>query len=338
MSIGIAGIAPVPESARSSAPSPRHVGKLWRRVVAGLIDFIILGIIGRFVAWPFANTLMALGPVAPLVGYFIGMLYFAFPESSIGSGASLGKRFLLLQVVHRDGSLLTVEESLVRYTVFSIPIFLNRAALPLSHTPWGVLILIGIVVFGLGGFTDYLILFNRNTRQGIHDLSVGSFVAEADRSGAVSASRVWRAHWLIAGALLTVLAVAGAVLKIEIREWDPLDQLPLMMENVRLVEQVDGVQSAGVVKNTGYNGRTLALSVTIRCNCEEGAEEAIADKAARELLRGDPHISDYPVINIVVGRGYDIGIASTLTSKRFSDTPDRWSERVLGTPLAPDQQ
>jgi uncharacterized RDD family membrane protein YckC len=324
---------PAPET--TNLHPHRQIGELWRRVLAGFIDFVILGIIGHLVAWPFSTTLIALGPVAPLVGYFIGMLYFAVPESSIGHGASLGKRLLLLQVVHADGSLLTIEESLIRYTLFSVPIFLGDSPLPLSRTPWAVICLKAFVSIGLGVFTDYLIIFNRNTRQGVHDLSVKSFVAQADRTGIVSVGKIWTLHWLIAAALVFILAEVASLLGVAMPQMGAFRQI---MNDYRLVEQVDGVQSANIMASSLYDSsrgwKTQVLVVMIHCNCQESAEEYVADEAAIALLRGDPHVPEFQKISIVVLRGYNIGIASSITSEHYSDTPDGWSMRLLGVPLA----
>lgn len=180
---------------------PRRVGLLWRRFLAALIDFTFLGIIGHLVAWPFFDTLVALGPAAKLVGFFIALLYFAFPESSIGHGASLGKRLLLLQVVHVDGSTLTFEESLIRYIIFAAPVFLSGLALPLPRFPLPLFFLLLALISSVGGLTQYLIVFNRNTRQGLHDLSVKCFVAESDNAGPVAAKPIWKPHWWIVAAL-----------------------------------------------------------------------------------------------------------------------------------------
>jgi uncharacterized RDD family membrane protein YckC len=114
---------------------PRRIGLLWRRFLAAVIDFIILGILGHLVAWPLFDTLVAMSPTAKLIGFLIALLYFAVPESSIGNGASLGKRLILLQVVHEDGITLTIEESLIRYGIFATPLFLSGLVLPLPRFP-----------------------------------------------------------------------------------------------------------------------------------------------------------------------------------------------------------
>ena len=328
-------LVPGPTPEKTTSQPIRRVGTLWRRILAFLIDTIILAFIGGLVAWPFTNTLIALGPGGRLVGYFVALLYFAVPESNIGSGASLGKRLLLLQVVHADGSMLTIEESLIRYTVFAAPYFLNALPLPMSRTPTVMSLLLGLIVYGAGGVTCYLILFNRNTRQGLHDLAAKCFVAEADKRGAITHKPIWRLHWAFAGALFLGLGLdAGAIFAVlsysgTAAKW---------MDDIRVLEQLDGVQKAGFVvawKGGLRSGIPASLTITIRCNCHEDDEEGLADEAAKALIENDQGLQQYPVIHIVVMRGYDIGIASHWTSQRFSDSPAGWNLRLFGNPSVP---
>jgi uncharacterized RDD family membrane protein YckC len=327
--------APIPPLA-SPGPQPRRIGALWRRLFAFGIDIIILWIIGSIVALPFSDALVTLGAGGRLIGFFIALLYFAIPESSIGSGASIGKRLLLLQVVHGDGSTLTLEESLIRYTVFAVPAFLDGQILPIPHAPFKVTILIGIITICISCVTQYLILFNRNTRQGLHDLSVKCFVAEADRRGAVVAKPIWKAHWTIAGALFVVLGPGLCVIAIQLLHWGPLEQL---LEDRRIVQQLNGVQTVSVTVATERNASTRTsatfLNVLIRCDCEASTQEGLADEAVKVLITSDPNFKKYAAVRVFISRGYDIGIAWSMTLQRFSYTPSAWDERLFATPLPP---
>jgi uncharacterized RDD family membrane protein YckC len=327
----------VPTLEGDSPQPPRRIGALGRRFLAYLVDCLILGVIGHLVAWPFAERLAAMGPYARILGFLIALLYFAMPESSIGRGASLGKRLLRLQVVHADGSLLTLQESLARSIVFSLPIFLNGLPLPLTRTPLSVVTLVSVVSIGVGGITLYMILFNRRTRQGLHDLAVKSLVAQANPSGALAVRPIWVAHWFIAGALLAVVMAAATMLGVIVPDTEPFSQLVL---DVRMAEQISGVQSASVmrVSTRGNAGgwKLSSLALTIYCLCQENGEAAIADTAARALLQGDPHFQQYPRVTIYVAHGYDIGIASSTQAQRFSNTPAAWSDRLLGASPHPE--
>lgn len=327
--------APVPALA-SPSPQPRRIGALWRRLLAFVIDLIILWIIGSVVALPFSDALVTLGAGGRLIGFFIALLYFAIPESSIGSGASIGKRLLLLQVVHVDGSTLTLEESLIRYTVFAVPAFLDGQVLPIPHAPFKVTILIGIFTICISCITQYLILFNRNTRQGLHDLSVKCFVAEVAKRGAVVAKPIWKGHWIIACALFVILGPGLCAIVVQLMHWGPFEQL---LEDRRIVQQLDGVQSVSVTVATEHNGSTgksaTLLNILIRCDCEPSTQEGLADEAVKLLVTSDPNFQKYAAVRVFISRGYDIGIAWSMALQRFSDTPSGWNERLFGTSTAP---
>jgi len=69
-------------------------------------------------------------------------------------------------------------------------------------------------VFGLGGALVYLYVFNRRTRQSLHDLAAGTFVVAARHSGGIR-ERIWRPHLaLAAGWLVVVVAGIGPLGKL----------------------------------------------------------------------------------------------------------------------------
>lgn len=136
-----------------------------------------------------------------------------------------------------------MSKSLIRYLVLSAPFFLNRLTLPITRTPQIVMYLLTGVIFGLGATTIYLVLFNRRTRQGVHDLAAGSYVADADKSGALVVHPIWRGHWAVLGALVVVAVIGGKVLESKLMK---LADFPAMLSDARVVEDMDHVQSAGV--------------------------------------------------------------------------------------------
>lgn len=308
---------------------PRVIAALWRRLLAFCIDAIVLGLAGLVLGYIFFDLFMGLGPAGRLVGYFAGYFYFAIPESSFGNGQSLGKRLLRLQVVDADGSLLSIERSSIRYTLFAIPWFLNGLPIPLTRTPAAVVFLLGLAVFGLGGATIYLMLFNRNTRQGVHDLAVGSYVVGTAGEGTVRADPVWRVHWIVAAVIVILAAVAGVVAPRFARR-----QFPQLVADERQVEQLPGVQSASIHRVTTYRGGSsdLRLEVTVRCVVANTDEQALANQVADSVLTTDSGIDQYSMLRIVVVRGYDIGIAHGSFAQTYSDTPAGWRRQFFGVP------
>jgi uncharacterized RDD family membrane protein YckC len=181
-------------------PPDREIGSLWRRIVAFLIDSIVVGIAGTLIALPFFDFFSRLGAWGRLVGFCLAVPYFVLLNSRIGDGQTLGKRAMHLQVVNATGEPIPVSKSFIRYLVLGAPFFLNGLRLPITRTPQIVTYLLTGVIFGLGATTIYLVLFNRRARQGVHDLAAGSYVADADKSGALVVHSIWRGHWAVLGA------------------------------------------------------------------------------------------------------------------------------------------
>jgi RDD family len=164
-------------------------------------------------------------------------------NSRIGKGQTLGKRAMHLQVVNASGEPISVSKSFIRYLVLSAPFFLNGLTLPITRTPQIVTYLQAAVVLGLGAITIYLVLFNRRTRQGVHDLAAGSYVADADKSGALVVHPIWRGHWPVLGALIVVAVIGDKVAESKLTK---LADFPAMLSDARVVEDMDHVQSVGV--------------------------------------------------------------------------------------------
>jgi uncharacterized RDD family membrane protein YckC len=123
-------MASVPNSGSAAPPppvwdarpaSPDHVayGGFWIRVVAYLIDGILLtivyGVVARLLGIDlFESDWRHYDPIANLVSLVIGWLYFALLESS-ERGATVGKMAMGLRVVTSDGQRLSFMNATGRY-------------------------------------------------------------------------------------------------------------------------------------------------------------------------------------------------------------------------------
>ena len=96
-----------------------------------------------------------------------------------------------------------------------------------------VLILLGVIVFGVGGSTLYLMVFNRRTRQGLHDLAVGSYVIRAGDTGPVETKPMWKVHWAILGLLLLTLTAALAFFNHKMEKWGRFPQSGYLLDATR---------------------------------------------------------------------------------------------------------
>jgi uncharacterized RDD family membrane protein YckC len=310
----------------------REIGSLWRRIVAVVIDSIIVGIAGTLVALPFFDTFSRLGAWGRLVGFCLSLPYFVLLNSRVGNGQTLGKRVVHLQVVDRRGEPISVARAFVRYFVLSMPFFLNRLALPITRTPVVITYFLGLVVFGLSAVTIYLVLFNRRTRQGVHDLAVGSYVADADKSGALAVLPIWKGHWAVLGTLAVAGVIGGKLLEMKLMR---LADFPAMLADARVVENMDHVQSAGVsdLTWTSLSGseKKRIYVVNVFWSGTQNEEERFANQAASRILENNPRVADRDLLRIVVVRGYDLGIATARRSDPFEDSPAGWKAKLQAT-------
>jgi uncharacterized RDD family membrane protein YckC len=337
-------IACDPLPLNKTLPLDRAIGALWRRVVAFAIDGIIVGLVGFAITLPFFEAFSRLGSWGPAVGFCLAFPYFAILNSVIGNGQTLGKRLTHLQVINRNGNTISFWRSAVRYAVFAVPYFLNEMTLPATRTPWVVSTLVAVVVIGVGGSTLYLVFFNRHTRQGVHDLAVGSYVTEADNDGSLKIEPIWGVHWVILGLLLIALCLGTGVLSNKLAQWGPFPQL---LEDVRLVEGMEGVQAAGVqdmnTSNTGSGEKKKILVINVYWAGKQafadgwkegfsekwGDKQAFADQVAKLIIEHDPTVKEHDQLKITVIRGYSLGIAHAQVSYYYQHTPAEWNARLF---------
>ncbi len=311
-----------------TAVSPsRPIGSLWRRIFAFVIDGIIVGVAANLIALPLFSAFARLGPWGRLVGFCIALPYFAIPESRIGGGQTLGKRWLRLQVVDINGKPPSFQKAVLRYSLFAAPFFLNGLALPITRTPWLVETLLSVVIFGLGGATFYLVCFNRRTRQGVHDLAAGTYVTEAQGAGAVHPQPIWQLHWIILGSGLLVLFATAGTLEKKAMNWGPF---PQMLRDVAAIEAMPGVQQAGVQDLTSWGGssKQKIFLVNIIWTQKPSDERALADTVAGRILRDDPSVRNYDQLRINMIRGYDLGLAHAEVRQSFDDSPAHWAAHL----------
>jgi uncharacterized RDD family membrane protein YckC len=266
-----------------------------------------------------------------LVGFCIALVYFASFDSKIGNGQTFGKRLLKLRVIDAQGNTISFAKSLLRSVIFVVPSFLYELRVPETRTPWIISAVLFVVVLWVGGSTLYLIIFNRHTRQGLHDLVVGSYVANADDTGPVGTMQIAKVQWAILGGLLVIISVAAGIISTTLEKRPPF---PQMQQDAGLVEHMEGVQRARVrdmllhSSSDGGAKKNLVLSITLKSKFLN--QEAFANEVARIILQNDRSAQNYDQLSIWLFRGYDIGIATRWNHQEFTHTPAEWRERVLG--------
>ena len=195
----------------------RVISGFWRRLLALFLDLCVLGSVfqvlesggvgkivvnGRaFASGPF----WSLGAWSRLVESCVALVYFGVLNSSIAWGQTFGKRIMQIQVVDRSGHTISPGRSFLRSAVLVAPFSLDGLVIPPSAMRYLIFCFAGFILFGFGDAIVYLYIFNRRTRQSLHDLILGTFVAET------TPRRTYNLHDLIAAVFVTQRTPPGQV-------------------------------------------------------------------------------------------------------------------------------
>lgn len=306
----------------------------WRRVAAFLVDAFVLGFIGYALGLIFFDAFVRLGPAGRCVGLAVALAYFVAQECGRGGGQSLGKRLLRIRVVDAAGRPLSVAQGASRFVVFGVPYFLDGAALPMDLATFAGGVAVAVV--GLGGVSAlaYLLVFNRRTRQSLHDLAVGAFVVRVPGpEGAYlppGPARLWGGHRAIVGVLVLL---AGAV-PLLFPQWM---HVPLFADSkaldLRLAAQPElRFVNVFALSNRRYgqafDGVRRELLIQATLAAPEVDDVALSTRLAGIALASDPEAARADDISVRLAHGFDIGIASNWTFGELTLTPAQWADRV----------
>lgn len=294
----------------------------WRRSIAFISDALVLGFVGALAGWALFDELARMGGYGRALGFVVALAFFGVMNSALCGGQTLGKRLLGVRVVGKNGSLLSLPQSLLRYSVLGVPFFLNGA--PFDTTvvlsPMGYFL--SLVIFG-GMFSIlYLYVFNRHGRRSLHDLVVGSSVVTALTPVAtVRPAPVWRVHLAVVGVLLAA-ATAVPAFTGRLAQSEYFKDLLLAYE---AVNAAPGVQYAQLSHNTAFRSGTPNVeSVVAQVNLAEQRVDdgAFAKHIAELILATDKKAPAMSAIHVTLVYGYDLGISTSWRSKSYRFAPE----------------
>lgn len=304
----------------------RAISGFWRRILAFALDGAFLGLVGLAVGIFFYDPLAHLGGWGRLLGFCIALAYYAILNSSIGNGQTIGKRIVKVEVVNSHGEHISPILSVLRYAVLAVPFFLNGAIIPpsLIASPLGYLL--GLLVFGFGGATIYLYIFNRRTRQCLHDLACGTFVVRAFPKGDVLASPVWKVHVVVVSVWFVLVIVAMIVMQ-NIAQKGVFPGLLATQQAIMSSGKVH-MATLSVGKTWRASGGSRTETTHVASNAIWKRRPADYEAAAREvafiILNRYPDIMTKDVLAVTVTYGYDIGIARAWRKQTFQHSPLEW--------------
>lgn len=290
----------------------KWISSFWRRVGALFIDTLLLGIFGYVTGLVLESTFVQLGGWGRLVGFIIALAYFGIMNSSITGGQTIGKKALKIRVVDSANSPIGIGKSVLRYVILATPFSLNGAQFSNEAMLSYLMYPLSLIVFG-GLFSIlYLYIFNRITRQSLHDLAAGTFVVNADVEKQ-EIGKVWNVHIVIVVLLFIAAAIVPAFTT-QLAQSEPFKEM-LSVQSELLNEP--NVTYAAISTNTTIFSSTNEGTKTITyvsgqvfLATNNVSDVNLARQLATIVIANYPEAMNKDTIQIILTYGYDIGIAS----------------------------
>lgn len=300
------------------------IAGFWRRLAALLIDIILLFLFGLLLGNLLADVFVQIGMWGRLIGFLVAGLYFALLNSKLFDGQTVGKRIFKIKVIDKNGQCISILKSLLRYSILGMPYFLNNAQFSEDYFKEPVLLLsfeactICALVIGVGLSVVYLYLFNRHTRQSLHDLVIGTYVVNINTTD-INIKQIWKGHYIV------IAFIFIAIIFIFFKE-NPLDRVSQyeieFFSNIhKTKEKINKLPN--VIKTNLTSSRKLSLLsnyINVYCLIKEKNinYEEFAHEVAKIIIDTYSEIDEGDEITVLIGYEYDIGIYSYSWSQSYS--------------------
>ncbi|MCK5581109.1 MAG: RDD family protein [Candidatus Omnitrophica bacterium] len=316
----------------------------WLRLCSDILDAILLGLFGFLLSIPLKGLFYQMGENGLWLGLCITFLYAGILQSNIGQGQSLAKKILKIQVLHRDGSYLSLPQSFFRYTVIAL-IFYNQwiGAGLISLFPF-LNNNIFQTVYGFGIFflliSSVVLVAFHPLKRGLHDMLVNSIVVRKglynlEEINALDDSSKAKRAFVIFG-VCCLLLIGGSYFAFQkVSPMQPL--LAELMTQKQEIEQATQLvnispnynwqsfrQSDGTEKRTA--GVNIFAFLEKSKFDDEQSRLAEVEKAVDVVVGSYSKLAECDYINVQVRTGYNIGIWSFYLRQNYPYKTD-------GTPM-----
>jgi uncharacterized RDD family membrane protein YckC len=298
-----------------------RIAGFWIRLFADILDAVVLGAIGFLITTVFRDGLLRLGERAALLGIPFTLLYTGVLQSHIGGGQTLAKRLLGLRVLRLDGQFLSLDRSLVRWSIMGILCYGTAVAYAFSSVApgflaWGFASAIGGAQLALSLGCIFLVPFHP-LKRGFHDLLTGSIVI---RNGKLPVELIQRVHnprrdrrLVIAG---VVVAALGTVVGLAVAS----RLIPSGQSGARVLKEISamGIQNAAVTDvrfgGAGQAMRTIAVTGYLPTTADGSARVPDAEDKILALVRREFPLDASDKIAVSLRKGITVGIYSSYES------------------------
>jgi uncharacterized RDD family membrane protein YckC len=310
------------KSLQTKGTKEEKISGFWIRLIAFTIDGIILGIVGFLLGFLYKPVLLGIGAFGRVIGFFVVLLYFGLLNSKIGKGQSLGKKLMKIKVINQKGEFISPLRSFARSAILEIPFFLNNWMLPSSFSKPIIVSIIGFIVFVIGGIIIYLFIFNKETRQSLHDLACGTYVVKEESEGEIEPRKIAIIHYIVSGALILSFFIFSFIIAANLSEDSLMSELHSASEGLYEKENILHA-SIYVEKRRAFhtNQTTTFVRSTVILREEPESRQSEAKSIAKYLIDNISEAKEKDEILIIISYGFDIGIASWWNSENFSFSP-----------------
>jgi uncharacterized RDD family membrane protein YckC len=303
----------------------------------------VLGITGLILGLFLGDTFVHMGGQSMLVGFFIALLYFGLGNSAIFNGQTLGKKIVNLQVVENEMETLSIQKSVLRALIFTVPyFFLNFkvdgwSEFSIFYMTKGIFFLTFLILLPI-----HLIL-NTPTRQAIHDLIMGTYVVSREAFPGQQLSKSKSLPTIITGSLAIV--ILGLIIFMNSGKnkiSSTIEELKPLKEQI---DKIDKIGNSSLSRNSSSfkkfgsddyisKNEYLKLNLSIRENLiynlrPDNIEDLDFVKEAVSIILEDySDINNLNYIQVNLIYGYNIGIYKSSNSIGFSNSIDNWREKV----------
>jgi uncharacterized RDD family membrane protein YckC len=317
------------------------IAGFFRRVLAVIIDVLIVGIPLLIFFTVFKNIGIALGPYGRIVGYTAMTIYWTIYHSHLHDGQSLGKKLLKIAVVDSQGKFLDLRRSFLRTFVLAVISILNGWAIPILQNPI-VAFFATIIVFGGGLSLFYGLVFNRTTRQGIHDLILGTYVIhQAPPITNISPPELPKIHKRITYGIIglaILMAVTGLIF-----QFIPIGnnrennvELGQIQHLQTLLEQREDVLTANVSRinrtslSSGNVLKDLRIEVWINTPCQNNFEycDQLMKEIAQMVFAEYENVNALDGMKISIVNQIDLGFISSSNVQGAELRMEDWKKQI----------
>lgn len=303
------------------------IANFWRRIGALFIDTLILGLIGFISGLALESTFVQIGGWGRFIGFVIALAYFGVMNSKLFEGQTIGKKLLNLRVVDSENQTVSLGRSILRYIVLSTPFSLNGAQFSNEAMLSFLMYPLSLIIFGGLFSIIYLYIFNRVTRQSLHDLAVGTFVVNANIEKQ-EVGKVWKPHLIV----VAVFLVAAAIVPVFTGKLAENVVFKDMLAVQSALSSHPGVTYATITTSTKTSSSvnevakiTTYVSAQVFLLSNNVSDVDFARKLATIVVKNYPEAKEKSALRIILTYGYDIGIWSQWSNHTHDFNPDEFA-------------